>query len=170
LKKLAFIALMLFSGVLSAQEDHWALGANLNYDFQTNGLGAGIRAYIPVRQNLAFSPQFNYFFPFDKITEYYAGGALQYDLLPKRRWTIYPLIAAYYDRWINSSDFTGPVAKPNNFAVEAGLGIMKGYGCWRPFAEIRYDFKWTEFNAQAGLLFFFGDCFKRAQDVCPAYF
>ncbi len=169
MKFIVFLFVFLFAGFAYSQ-DHWALGANVNYDFQTNGIGAGLRAYIPVKGQLAISPQVSYFFPFNAITEYYAGMAVQYDLLPKRNWTIYPLVAAYYNRWINYSDYIGSVAKPNNFSEEAGLGMMKGYGCIRPFAEARYDFKWAEFNVQAGLLFFFGDCFGRSVDVCPAYF
>jgi hypothetical protein len=172
LKGLLF--LFLFLAVIpgyTQTEEHWALGASVDYDFQTNGLGTGLRAYIPVRKGrLAISPQLTYYFPFNKITEYYAGLAVQYDLLPGRKWTVYPLLAAYYDRWINYSDYIGSVARANNFSEEAGIGIMKGNGCLRPFLEGRYDFKWSEFNMQAGLLFFFGDCFNRAPDLCPAYF
>jgi hypothetical protein len=153
-----------------AQKEYWAIGVSGMYDFQTNGLGGGVRAYIPVWRHLAVSPQFNYYFPFDKVHEYYAGLALQYSLFPNRRWSIYPLFAGYFNKWQNASDFTGKNATANNIAEEGGIGIMKGSTCWRPFAELRYDFKWSEYSLHIGILYSFGDCHRRAIDVCPAYF
>lgn len=165
-----FLLFFVASFYTTNAQDSWALGASGVYDFQTNGFGAGVRAYIPITDRLAFSPQVHYFFPFNTIHELLAGATIQYSLFPARRWTLYPLAGVYYNRWVNYSDFTGSVAKPNNIAEEAGLGLMRNKGCVRPFIEQRYNFKWKEFDLQAGLLFFWGDCFFRgAPDRCPAY-
>lgn len=160
----------LCSPAVFSQTEHWAIGASGVYDFQTNGLGLGARAYVPVWRQLAVSPQFNYFFPFNTIHEFYAGAALQYNLFPKRVWSLYPLFAGYYNDWQNASHFTGKNATQNNITEEGGIGIMKGSTCWRPFAEVRYDFKWQEFSLHIGILYSFGDCYRRRVDVCPAYF
>jgi hypothetical protein len=167
--KIRILLFFVISCRLACAQGNWALGAGGVYDFQTNGIGVGVRAFIPITQNIAVSPQVHYFFPFNTIHELYGGLAVQYSLFPERNWTIYPLMAAYYNRWLNSSDFTGKVAKPDNIAEEAGIGLMKNSGCIRPFIEGRYDFKWKEFDLHAGLLFYFGDCFSMSPDRCPAY-
>jgi len=154
---------------LAISQGDWALGAGGIYNFQTNGIGAEVRAFVPITERIAVSPQIHYFLPFNTIHELYAGLAVQYSLFPKRNWTVYPLAAVYYNRWINYSNFEGPVVKPNNVSEQIGIGLMKGSGCLRPYIEQRYDFKWKEFNLHLGLLFYFGDCFTRSPDRCPAY-
>lgn len=163
------IIFLLLSCRPAFSQGNWALGASGIYDFQSNSFGAGVRAFIPITGQIAVSPQFNYFFPFNPIHEFYGGLAVQYSLFPDRYWTIYPLAAAYYNRWQNSGDFTGSVAKPNNISEHAGLGLMKNSGCLRPFLEGRYDFKWKEIHLHIGILFYFGDCYTRSTDRCPAY-
>jgi len=166
----AFVFILLLSFNKSNAQGNWALGGSAVYNFQTNGIGAGVRAYIPITYRIAISPQVHYFFPSNPINEIYAGLALQYSLLPERKWDVYPLAGVYYDNWLNSEKFQGTIVKQNNLAEQIGLGIMRGQGCWRPFAECRYDIKWKECNVQLGLLFSFGDCFDdSAPDRCPAY-
>ena len=139
------------------------------YDFQANGLGVGLRAYIPLTKKFAVSPQINYFLPFNEIHELYAGIAIQYKLLPIKKFVLYPLAAAYYNRWVNYSNFEPPQAKLNNVGEEVGLGIMKDKGCVRPFAEQRYNIKWKEYIFHIGVLFSFGDCIGGKHTLCPAY-
>lgn len=168
IKKIVFLFLLSSSLVGSAQEDRWALGLGGIYNFQTNGFGIDTRAYIPLTYRIAVSPQFHYFIPMT-IHEFYAGLAIQYSLFPERKWTIYPLISAYYNNWVNYNNFEGTIAKQNNLAPEVGLGLMKRTGCLRPFLEGRYDTKWKEANIHLGILFSFGGCYSRTIDQCPAY-
>lgn len=165
----SILVIFLFICRIGISQGNWALGAGGIYNFQSNGIAAELRAFIPVTERIAVSPQIHYFFPFNDIHEYYAGLALQYSLFPNRIWTIYPLAAAYYNRWQNSDDFTGSVAKPNNISEKVGIGIMKNTGCLRPYVEQRYDFKWKEFNLHLGVLLYFGDCYTWSPDRCPAY-
>jgi hypothetical protein len=170
--KATVLGLILFCSTqqVRAQSDEtWALGLSGIYDFQTNGIGIGARAYFPLTERLAVSPQVAYFPSFNTIHELYAGLSAQYTLLFFPNWHVYALGAGYYNLWMNYSDYIGKVAKPNNFAGEAGVGIMKTYGCLKPFAEVRYDAKWVEIHLQLGILISFGDCFFKAPDLCPAY-
>jgi hypothetical protein len=156
---------------LNAQSDEsWSIGASAIYDFQSNGIGIGARAYFPLTERFAVSPQVAYFPPFNSIHELYAGASLQFAFLFFQEWHMYLLGSGYYNRWFNARDYSGTAAKPNNFAPEGGLGIMKTYGCLKPFAEGRYDTKWKEFHVQLGILLSFGDCFiPSGRDRCPAY-
>ncbi len=154
-----------------SQSGKWALGVSGVYDFQTNGIGAGVRAYIPLTKKIAVSPQVHYFLPFNNIHELYAGASFQYNLFKIRSFVFYPLAAGYYNRWMNYSKFEGPKAQLNNIGEEVGLGVMTWQGCLRPFAEQRYDIKWKEFIFHIGILISFGDCFGGGQShkLCPAY-
>lgn len=149
----------------------WGIGAVGIYNFQTNGAGVGFRAYVPLTRRIAVSPQFSYFFPFNVITEYYAGIALQYSFLSIRNWSAYALGGLYYNRWLNYEGFQGHLAVPNNLGEEAGIGLMNMKGCIRPFVEQRYNLKWKEANLQMGVLFILNDCLKNKRQVnsCPSY-
>jgi hypothetical protein len=168
LKVLIWFALFFLTTSLTfAQSENRAYGVGAIYDFQTNGIGFGARAYIPLTERIAVSPQFSWFPPFNTVHEYYVGLSGQYKFFSLTNWHFYALAALYYDRWQNAADFHGKIAKPNNIAEELGVGIMKTYACLKPFLEARYDFKWKEVNVQAGIMISFGDCFQ--PHLCPAY-
>ena len=169
MKVILFLCLFLNCLFVFAQEDKWALGVSGIYDFQTNGFGAGLRAYIPINKKIAVSPQVHYFLPFNEIHELYAGVAVQYKLFSFKKFVLYPLAAGYYNRWVNYANFEPPKAKLDNIGEEVGLGIMKEKGCIRPFVEQRYDIKWKEYIFHIGVLFSFGDCIGRRHGLCPAY-
>jgi hypothetical protein len=148
-------------------DENRAYGVGLIYDFQTNGIGFGARAYLPLTERLAVSPQFAWFPPFNTIHEYYIGLSGQYKVYQMTSWHFYALAAVYYNNWQNSNDYVGKVAKPNNIAGEGGVGLMRTYGCLKPFFEARYDVKWKEAHIHAGIMISFGDCFL--PHLCPAY-
>jgi hypothetical protein len=167
--RLLVLCMLLGCVRIQAQNDeHWALGLSGIYDFQTNGIGFGARAYIPLTERLAVSPQFAYFPPFNAIHEIYAGVSAQFKVLYIRNWHVYALAAGYYNRWLNYTNFDSKIARSNNIAGEFGVGIMKTIACIHPFAELRYDQKWKEAHLQIGFLISFGDCYS-APHLCPAY-
>ncbi len=164
---LLFFFILVSTSLTFAQQESRAYGIGGVYDFQTNGLGLGVRAYIPITDRFAVSPQLAWFPPFNKIHEVYVGAAAQYAIYFMTSWHFYALGAVYYDRWQNAGDFHGKIAKVNNIAEEGGVGIMRTFGCLKPFFEARYDVKWKEANVQAGIMISFGDCFQ--PHLCPAY-
>ncbi len=146
------------------------------YDFQTNGIGIGLRGYFPINavDRLALSPQVSYFPSFNVVTEFYAGLAAQYTLAYVQNWDLYGLAAGYYDDWINYAKFDSKIARQNSFAGEIGGGIMRSVGCFHPFLEGRYDTRWKEAHIELGFLVTLGGgCFSlghHGPDLCPAYF
>jgi hypothetical protein len=148
-------------------QEPWALGIGGIYNFQTDGIGADIRAYIPLTYRLTVSPQF-FIFPTNIVHEFYAGVSLQYTVLFIRNWQLYALGAGYYNNWYNYSSFDSKIAKPNNFSGEVGAGFMRSHGCLKPFIEGRYDTKWMEARLHIGILISFNDCFS-PRHLCAAY-
>src|ERR1035437_6234751 len=168
MKRIVFLLFFFNSLLLFSQPgEHWGIGAEAIYNFQTNGIGAGVRAVVPVNYRIAISPQIFYFFPFNDIHEFYAGGAVQYSVLYFLNWNVYALGGIYYNRWINYTNFEGKIVKPNNMAEEVGIGLSKSESCLKPFIEYRYDIKWKEQSIHLGILYSFGDCNK--PHLCNAY-
>jgi hypothetical protein len=146
----------------------WGYGASVIYNFQAAGLGADLRVRIPVVNRMFFVPEVSYFPPFNRYHDLYAGGAFHYEVLTIRNYNLYVLGAAYYNNWINAEDFAPEQKKKNNFDPEAGLGLVKNRGCWRPFIENRYGFKWKEDNLRIGIYYYPGQCGKsRRKEKCP---
>ncbi|MBN4052217.1 MAG: hypothetical protein COC01_07835 [Bacteroidetes bacterium] len=167
--------MLLFSTVpnnVSAQ-GRTGVGISGNYNFQNGGIGAGIRLEYIWSARLIFSPQLDYYFPFNQFNELYAGMAINYAILPfGRNGYLYVLGGGYYNMLLNYASFNSEKAKLNNFAVEAGAGIARARGCLRPFLEQRYDFKWKEANIRLGIMLYFGACSgngKTGNYICPAY-
>jgi len=140
-------------------------GASIAYDFMTEGFGAGLRARIPITGQLYLVPEFDYFPAFNEYHEFYAGGALQYDLFRLGSYNFYLLGAGYYNNWINADDFAPGQKKQDNFAPEGGAGLVRNKGCIRPFIENRYDFKWEENHLHIGLYWYPGACHRK--EKCP---
>jgi len=153
--------------LVAQDKEPWALGIGGIYNFQTNGIGAELRAYIPIVDKLAVSPQVS-IFPSNVVHEFYAGLSVQYTLFDIRNWHLYALGAAYYNNWYNYTSFDTKIAKQNNFAEDVGAGLMRSFGCLKPYIEGRYDIKWKEARLHIGILISFNDCFAPKQH-CPAY-
>ena len=149
----------------------WGYGASVIYNFQTEGFGADLRIRIPLVKRLYVVPEVSYFPAFNEYHEFYAGAALQYDLLNFGSYHFYILGAGYYNDWINADDFAPGQKMRRNFVVEAGGGLVRNNGCIRPFIENRYDFKWKENNLRIGIYFYPGACGGGGgrKEECPAY-
>jgi hypothetical protein len=144
-------------------------GGSIIYNFQADGFGADLRAKIPLPvRHLFIVPEISYFPSFNRYHEGYAGGALHYELFPIKTYTFYILGGAYYNKWFNADDYAPGENKENNFALEAGGGLIRNRGCIRPFIENRYDFKWKEDNLRIGILWYPGSCHGKKAE-CPAF-
>lgn len=147
----------------------WGYGAGVIYNFQAEGFGAEVRVRIPVIGNLYAVPEISYFPSFNRYHDLFAGGALQYDLFALRSYTFYPLVGAYYHNWLNADDYAPEQRKQHNLSPQAGAGLVRNRGCWRPFIEDRYDFKWKENHLHLGIYYYPGQCGNsRKKEKCPA--
>ncbi len=145
-------------------------GASVIYNFQATGWGGALRAKIPVYGKLSAVPEFSYFPKFNDYHEYYAGVALHYEILTIRSYNLYPLVGGYYNNWINADEYVPGDKKQHNIVVEAGGGLVRNRGCWRPFIEDRYDFKWKENNLRIGIYWYPNSCGKgrkNRREKCP---
>ncbi|MFI5163642.1 MAG: hypothetical protein ACHQHP_00165, partial [Bacteroidia bacterium] len=140
---------------------HWGrsqnvgVGADVMYNFQTESFGAGARVSIFPNNTLSFVPEFSYYFPFNKVHEYYLGLALEYKFFRFNKYYLYGIAHGAYDSWLNYQESPMQGAKQNNWNVEAGLGISTNK-CLRPFLEYRYNIKFRETHLRLGLLYIFG--------------
>lgn len=143
------------------------VGADAVYNFQTESYAAGIRASVFPRNKLSIVPQFTYYFPFNKITEYYTGVGLECKVLGTEKFNLYALVHGGYNSWLNYESSALKGARLNNWNLEGGAGVSTT-GCWRPFAEYRYNIKFRETHLRVGILYIFG-CSNRYIARCPAF-
>jgi len=170
LKKIILIFLFAFSivTVRAQMVQEWGLGFAGIYNFTAQTFGADVRAHLILSNRFTVAPQLQYYPTINRFHDFYAGASLHYNFTPSYAWGVYALAHASYHDWINFAESTNPKAQQNNWNAEPGLGIIRNYGCVRPFAEARYNVKWNEGNLRVGLTFFFGDCGGQ-HEVCPAY-
>ncbi len=147
------------------------IGADVMYNFQTESVGAGVRVNIFPNNRLSFVPQFAYYFPFNKINEYYAGLALEYKVIYRPRVNFYILAQGAYNAWLNAEQSSMKGATVSNWNAEAGIGISNNR-CLRPFLEYRYNTRFRETHLRLGILYIFG-CANRVagnkHQRCSAY-
>jgi hypothetical protein len=141
-------------------------GGSIIYNFATAGFGADLRVKIPLHNWFSLVPEVSYFPAFNPYHEIYAGMALHYEIFSIGSYNLYLAAGGYYNYWINADDFAPGQKKQNNFAPEAGGGLVRNRGCIRPFIEDRYDFKWKEDNIRIGIYFYPGSCGNR-KEKCP---
>jgi hypothetical protein len=148
------------------------VGADVMYNFQTESFGAGARVSIFPNNRLSFVPQFSYYFPFNKVNEYYLGLGLEYKVIKRDKINIYGLVHGAYNQWLNYKESPLSNAKPNNWNLEGGIGISTNT-CLRPFLEYRYNLKFRETHLRLGILYIFGCKHKhgasKTHDRCAAY-
>ncbi len=164
-------ALCLSSGVFAQavkrEKQSIGYGASLIYNFHATSFGADVRVKIPLLKKLSVVPQLSYFPAFNDYHEFYAGAALHYEIFRLGPYNFYLLGAGFYNDWINAEDFAPGQKKQHNFAYEAGGGLVRSFGCIRPFIENGYDFKWKENSLRIGLYIYPGAC--GGKEKCPAY-
>ena len=175
--RILFIAMLILftSGVSSGQ--NFGLGASGLYNFQTESIGAGVRGVIFPNRVISISPQFSYFFPFNKVNEYTAGLSIEAKIARTRFFNIYGLAHGGYNRWISFGRSALQNAAMSNWNFEGGIGVS-GAKCLRPFAEYRYNIRFRETHVNAGLIYIFGCSNKSGTikfkskskaDDCPAF-
>jgi hypothetical protein len=163
------ICIALFSSA-SAQrrtKPGWGYGAAIIYNFATEGFGADVRVKIPIRNRLSAVPEISYFPGFNRYHEFYAGLALHYEIFTIKSYNLYLAAGGYYNNWMNADEFIPGARKQNNFVFEAGGGLVRNRGCFRPFIEDRYDFKWKENNLRIGIYWYPGYCRSGKKEKCP---
>jgi len=187
MKRFCGILVFLVSSALIASEalsqDKVCIGASGIYNFQTKGLGLGFRVQIRVANKVHAVPQVYYFFPFNTVHEMYGGMNVHYDALKLDKLTIYGLAGGALNMWFNAEESNYEKAKNTNVAVEAGVGMQYGNGCWKPFAEQRYNVVWQEGCFRIGVIWCPGCTSekgggkkkggkgggKNKDELCPAY-
>lgn len=171
-----FLLLLVCFVTLTTYSQKFGVGASAMYNFQTESIGAGIRAEFPFN-NFSIVPQISYYPGFNKINEYYAGVSVHCNLFNIHRWIFYALVSGAYNAWINYQDSPMKNAKYSNWDLEGGLGV-KTSNCIRPFLEYRYNLHWKETNIQLGFMYFFhcqnskSKNYKKLKNklhICPAY-
>ena len=156
-----------FGQAVKREKQTIGYGASAIYNFHATSFGADVRVRIPVLKKLYAVPQFSYFPAFNDYHEFYAGAALQLEIARIRTYNLYLLGAGFYNDWINAEDYAPGQKKQQNFAYEAGAGLVRSFGCIRPFIEDGYDFKWKENSLRIGLYIYPGSC--GGKEKCPAY-
>jgi hypothetical protein len=159
------IALLNPASAQRRTRDGVGYGAAIIYNFATQGFGAELRAKIPIRNRLSVVPEISYFPSFNPYHELYAGAALHYEIYTLGNYNLYIAGGGYYNDWMNASDFIPGQKSQNNFVAEAGGGLVRNYGCIRPFIEDRYDFKWKENSLRIGIYWYPGACGRK--EKCP---
>lgn len=157
----------LFAQAVKRENKSIGYGASLIYNFHATSFGADVRVKIPLLKNLSVVPQISYFPAFNDYHEFYAGAALHYEIFRFGTYNFYLLGAGYYNDWINAEEYAPGQKKQHNFAYEAGGGLVRRYGCIRPFIEDGYDFKWKENSLRIGIYIYPGEC--GGKEKCPAY-
>ena len=168
IKKLHFL---IFLSLLSSNchSQNIGVGASAIYNFQAEGFGLGARVSVFPNNRVSFVPQFSYFFPFNKVNEYYVGLAGEFKFIQRDNLNLYATLHGGYNSWLNFSSSSMEGAKANNWDLEGGVGIST-YTCLRPFIEYRYNLMHRETNLQFGFLFVFGCRVKKSSGGhCDAY-
>jgi hypothetical protein len=170
--KIFFLLLVLLIP-FSGSSQNVGVGADVMYNFQTEGFGAGARVSIFPNKRLSFVPQFSYYFGFNKVHEYYAGLGLEYKVIRKNKFNIYAIVHGAYDSWLNYQESSLKGAQQSNWNLEGGVGISTNK-CLRPFLEYRYNVKFRETHLRLGLLYIFGckggtSKSWKSSKRCPAY-
>ena len=141
---------------MSLPAQNWGVGASAMYNFQSEGLGVGIRGNFKPDNRLSFVPQISYYhIILGTVNEFTLVLGLQYKLIYLNKCNIYAIGHGGYNHWLNASSSPMENAKTANWNAEGGIGITT-YGCWRPFLEYRYNIKFQETHLQLGILYIFG--------------
>jgi hypothetical protein len=156
--RIYFYALVILIPSISNAQGFIGVGASAMYNFQTQGIGVGIRGQFPLVKNLSIVPQLYYFPGFNKINELFVGANLHYDWRRWQNFTPYVLAGGFYNRWLNAETSGYLKAKPNNFIPELGVGILFRSFCWRPFIEQRYNPVWKEGTFRIGIMYYPKSC------------
>jgi len=143
-------------------------GPELIYNLPLEEIGFGVRGHIPLRYHWFVSPQLNYFPPFAQLHELNFNLHASFLINPQNRFGFYITGGPYFNYWINYANSVKKKATVFNYGAELGIGILKNYGCLRPFAEWKYNAKWDESNVRIGFIYFPRVC--RRVYKCATYY
>ena len=146
---------------------NFGMGASAMYNFQSEGIGFGVRGTIFPDNTLSFSPQVSYYPGFNKVTEYTIGLGVEYKVFKGYTFNYYVMAHGGYNSWLNPEESTLENAQPANWNAEGGVGITM-HTCFRPFLEYRYNIKFQETHLRVGFIYVFG-CGGGNGYTCPAY-
>ncbi len=150
----------------------FGLGFSAAYNFQTESIGAGIRASVPLGKSFSLVPQATYFFAFNPVHELHGQVNLHFHPIRLGRFTPYLIAGASVNQWFSYAASPFPQARALNFLAELGAGISVRKRNVAFFAEHRYNPIWQEGTIHLGAMFYtskgkFG--FRRKPNACPAY-
>jgi len=151
---IVFIA-SLFLAPFIGKSQNVGIGGDLQYNFETNGVGIGLRASIFPDRKLSFTPEFSYYPGFNQVQELYIGAAAEYKVFKVSYFNFYAIGQLAYNDWISYKTSPELGAKPNNLDLELGGGVTTNK-CLRPFLEWRYNAIFREANMRLGLLYIIG--------------
>lgn len=143
------------------------LGPEIVYNLPLNEWGIGARAHYNLDYHWILSPQLNYFIPVGQIHELNLNLHVSYVFNPYSKYGVYLTAGPYFNYWINHSESGSSKAKPFSFAAEVGGGVLKNFGCLRPFAEWRFNAKWIESNVRVGFVYYPRIC--KEERKCTTY-
>lgn len=156
---LLWILVALFSGNTGFSQGT-GLGGSVSYNFQTEGIGFGLRYGIYMGKRFTAMPQVTFYPGFNQIKETYYTLNLHYNALIYQNFVVYAIAGGSYNAWHNYYDFKNHLSNSSTVIGEVGIGATKNVGCLRLFIEHRYNFMWKEGELQAGLMFHFKSCGK----------
>lgn len=153
-------------------KDSFGLGFSAAYNFQTESVGAGIRASIPMGKSFSLVPQATYFFAFNPVHELHGQLNLHFHPIRLGRFTPYLIGGVSANQWFSYAASPYPKARAFNLLAELGGGLAYRWRNVSFFAEQRYNPIWREGTLHVGALFYFGKGKKggkRKANDCPAY-
>jgi hypothetical protein len=160
---------------------NFGAGGAALYNFQSEGLGAGVRVNFFPNKRLSIVPQYSrYFMGLSdvQVKEWTIGLSVELKVLHLNKFNFYVLGHAGYNNWQNPEESAIQNPSANNLNGELGIGITTNT-CLRPFIEYRYNFKFYETHLQLGFLYVFGcssdgggyrnSARMKKGVVCPSY-
>lgn len=165
---LFLLSLFMVMGETAWSQDKFGIGASAIYNFQTNGIGAGLRADIGLYRRFSIVPQVMYFPSSNKVHEFFGGINLHYRLFYLGKFYGYLIAGGSANYWVNYAESKWKRAKPFSVIAEVGGGIAYGVKKFRPFIEYRYNPLWLEGSIHVGLMFY-PERIGKSKGSCPAY-
>jgi hypothetical protein len=145
----------------------FGFGPELIYNLPLSEFSIGARAHYHLNDYIFLSPQISYTPPIKNIHELNLNTHIGYIFKPFKNYSPYATAGLYGNLWFNYQQSPMEKAKLLNFGGEIAGGILKTYGCVRPFAEYRINLKWFESYARVGINIYKNQCHPKR--VCSTY-
>ncbi len=169
---LILTSILLLNGQQAGAQEKFGVGLSGIYNFETEGIGGGLRVAFRAANRLSIVPQIQYFPAFNTVHEFFGGVNLHYDILYRGNLTAYLIAGGSANSWSNYQESAYSKAKAFNIIPEAGVGVTMGRRQLRPFAEWRYNPIWKEAALHVGVMYYppaAGGHRRQNNGDCPAY-